>query len=53
MTTSFGIEAAASREMRVVLMDKNLASLGFFTPSSHRIKRERAKTVKFTKAING
>lgn len=53
MTTPFGIEAAGSREMRVVLMDKNLASLGFFTPSSHRIKRERAKTVKFTKVING
>lgn len=53
MTTPFGIEAAGSREMRVVLVDKNLASLGFFTPSSHRIKREKAKVVRFTKAING
>lgn len=53
MTSPFGIEAAGSREMRVVLVDKNLASLGFFTPSSHRIKREKAKVVKFTKVING
>lgn len=52
MTAPVGLEAAGSREMRVILVDKNLATLGFFTPSSHRIKRERAKTVHFTKTVN-
>ncbi len=38
---------------RQVWVDKNLAALGFFTPSSQRIKREKAKTVRFSQTIDG
>lgn len=46
-------EAPTHRESRHVLVDKNLASLGFFTPSSQRIKREKAKTVRFSRMVDG
>ncbi|MDP2896372.1 MAG: replication initiator protein A [bacterium] len=36
-----------------IKVEKNLASLGFFTPSSKRIKDAKAKTVNFTKIIDG
>src|SRR4051794_11425256 len=36
-----------------VKIEKNLASLGFFTPSSKRIKSAKAKAITFTKIING
>lgn len=36
-----------------VKIEKNLASLGFFTPSSKRIKSAKAKSITFTKNING
>ena len=34
-------------------VEKNLASLGFFTPSSKRIKEAKAKTVSITAVLNG
>ena len=40
-------------ESRHVWVDKNLAALGFFTPSSQRIKREKSKTVRFSQLIDG
>ena len=39
--------------LRLALIDKNLAALGFFTPSSHRIKREKAKTVRLSSSVDG
>lgn len=38
---------------RRVWIDKNLASLGFFTPSSQRIKREKSKVVQFSQVVDG
>jgi hypothetical protein len=38
---------------KFIKIEKNLASLGFFTPSSKRIKSVKAKTISFTKTING
>jgi hypothetical protein len=53
-TTAVAETARASdREPRQVWVDKNLAALGFFTPSSQRIKREKAKTVRFSPMIDG
>lgn len=34
-------------------VEKNLASLGFFTPSSKRIKNEKVKTITFVRVIDG
>ena len=34
-------------------IEKNLAALGFFTPSSKRIKGSKKKTILFSKEING
>jgi hypothetical protein len=36
-----------------IKIEKNLASLGFFTPSSKRIKETKKKTITFVKTING
>jgi len=36
-----------------IKIEKNLASLGFFTPSSKRIKTAKKKTITFTKNIDG
>ena len=36
-----------------IKLEKNLVSLGFFTPSSRRIKNEKAKTITFTRFIDG
>ena len=36
-----------------VRIEKNLASLGFFTPSSKRLKNLKSKVVKFTQKIDG
>lgn len=36
-----------------VKIEKNLTELGFFTPSSKRIKTTKAKTITFTKTLNG
>jgi hypothetical protein len=36
-----------------VKVEKNLASLGFFTPSSKRLKTPKAKTIQFTRYIEG
>lgn len=36
-----------------VKIEKNLASFGFFTPSSKRSKNTKAKTVSFTKVLDG
>ncbi|MGH9159034.1 MAG: replication initiator protein A [Vicinamibacteraceae bacterium] len=41
------------RQARRILVEKNLATLGFFTPSSSRIKQSKAKTVRFSKVIDG
>src|ERR1700753_3513106 len=46
-------DAAKTGQPRRVWVDKNLASLGFFTPSSQRIKREKAKTVRFSQLVDG
>lgn len=39
--------------MEVVAVEKNLASLGYFTPSNKRVKVQSIKTVSFTKTIDG
>ena len=36
-----------------VKVEKNLASLGFFTPSSKRVRDEKAKIIRFTKVFDG
>lgn len=36
-----------------IKLEKNLVSLGFFTPSSRRIKNEKAKTITFTRFVEG
>jgi len=36
-----------------IKIEKNLTSLGFFTPSSKRIKNEKAKTITFTRTVDG
>src|SRR5215472_10736370 len=43
----------AIRSADFIKIEKNLASLGFFTPSSKRIKGARKKTITFTKVIDG
>jgi Replication initiator protein A len=43
----------AIRSADFIKIEKNLASLGFFTPSSKRIKAARKKTITFTKVIDG
>jgi hypothetical protein len=44
---------AALRTPDFIKIEKNLISLGFFTPSSKRIKDEKSKTITFTKVIDG
>jgi hypothetical protein len=44
---------AALRTPDFIKIEKNLISLGFFTPSSKRIKDEKSKTITFTKVIEG
>jgi hypothetical protein len=44
---------AALRAPDFIKIEKNLISLGFFTPSSKRIKDEKSKTIIFTKVIDG
>jgi hypothetical protein len=34
-------------------IEKSLASLGFFTPSSRRLKNQKSKTISFTREVNG
>src|SRR5689334_10453855 len=46
-------EAIATIEPDFVKIEKNLASFGFFTPSSKRIKNAKAKTITFTRWIDG
>ena len=43
----------ALRSPDFIKIEKNLISLGFFTPSSKRIKDEKSKTITFTKVIEG
>jgi Replication initiator protein A len=49
------LQAAASQlpSNDFVKVEKNLASLGFFTPSSKRTRNEKAKTVTVTVVIDG
>jgi hypothetical protein len=49
------LQAAASQlpSNDFVKVEKNLASLGFFTPSSKRTRNEKAKTVAVTVVIDG
>jgi hypothetical protein len=42
-----------SRSSDYIKIEKNLASLGFFTPSSKRVKGARKKTILFAKTIDG
>lgn len=37
----------------IIKLEKNLVSLGFFTPSSRRIKNEKAKAISFTRFVDG
>jgi hypothetical protein len=36
-----------------IKIEKNLSSLGFFTPSSKKIKNAKAKTITFTRLVDG
>jgi hypothetical protein len=40
-------------QSRHVWIDKDIAALGFFTPSSQRIKLEKSKTVRLSQVIDG
>ncbi|MEP7308632.1 MAG: replication initiator protein A [Acidobacteriota bacterium] len=40
-------------KVEFVKIEKNLASLGFFTPSSKRVRNEKSKNVTFIKVIDG
>src|SRR5207253_2738287 len=40
-------------KVEFVKIEKNLASLGFFTPSSRRIRDAKAKVIGFVKVIDG
>src|SRR6266700_3351025 len=44
---------AATLSTEFVKVEKNLASLGFFTPSSKRTRNEKAKTVAVTITLDG
>jgi hypothetical protein len=39
--------------MEIVAVEKNLASLGYFTPSNKRVRTQTTKTVAFTKIVDG
>ena len=45
--------APATVARRCVLVEKNLAAMGFFTPSSNRIKRAKAKTIHSSQLVDG
>ena len=45
--------ATALRPTEFAKVEKSLASLGFFTPSSRRIKNQKVKIVGFTREIDG
>lgn len=51
------VETSSSRlpgiGIAYVPIEKNFASLGFFTPSSKRIRTQKVKTVTFTKNVDG
>ncbi len=51
------IQAQAERgitpKAEFIKIEKNLSSLGFFTPSSKTIKNAKAKTITFTRTIDG
>ena len=44
---------SAPRPTAFAKVEKSLASLGFFTPSSRRIKNQKVKRVGFTREIDG
>jgi len=46
-------ETVALSSVEFAKVEKNLASLGFFTPSSKRIKDAKAKTVSISAVVNG
>lgn len=46
-------QALAAPDPDFIKIEKNLTSLGFFTPSSKRIKNEKAKTITFVRTIDG
>lgn len=50
---STGSRTKTTPRPKFVKVEKNLASLGFFTPSSNRVRDEKAKTISFTKTIDG
>jgi hypothetical protein len=41
------------RGANFVAIEKNLASLGYFTPSNKRVRKQATKTVTFTKLVDG
>jgi hypothetical protein len=45
--------ALTGRSAELIKIEKNLASLGFFTPSSKRIKGVKKKSITFAKVIDG
>ena len=44
---------SAPRPTAFAKVEKSLASLGFFTPSSRRIKNQKVKRIGFTREIDG
>src|SRR5258708_4091021 len=49
-----GVEnATALRDADFAKVEKSLASLGFFTPSSRRVKNQQVKRISFTRDIDG
>lgn len=51
--TSIQLPGPPATTTDFVKIEKNLASLGFFTPSSKRLGDTKAKTISFTKVIDG
>src|ERR1022692_228249 len=53
LRTALGAGPSALPSTDFVKVEKNLASLGFFTPSSKRTRNEKVKTVSVTVVIEG
>src|SRR5206468_59476 len=46
-------ESQSPAKAEFVKVEKNLTSLGFFSPSSKRVRNEKSKTISATKVIDG
>jgi hypothetical protein len=52
-STNFSQQITPSQADDFIKVEKNLASFGFFTPSSNRVKTAKSKTISFTRWLDG